>query len=191
MDALDLLIADHRRFRGLFSRYKDAQENDDLETMQVLFRAMARDLDVHTEIEEQIFYPALRSLGDEMDDMLNEGIEEHHVADSLLEEVRGMEPDLEHWTAKIGVMIENVEHHIDEEESDMFPKVRSSLDRDRREALAHQMEERKKALGAPVTADNLDLTATDLRKLASEQKIPGRSTMTKEQLAAAVVPSTR
>jgi hypothetical protein len=81
-----------------------------------------------------------------------------------------------------------VEHHAEEEESEMFPAVRAALDKATLEALAERLEARTKQLGAPTVADAIDLTKEELAKKASEQEIPGRSSMSKEELAASVDP---
>jgi hemerythrin superfamily protein len=187
MDAVTLLAGDHNRVRGLFAQFNDAQENEDVDTMTALATRIFQELQIHTTIEEEIFYPAVRSSGnDELTELVAEGIEEHHVVDQLMEEMGTMEAGSEQWIAKMTVMIENVEHHADEEESDMFPKVRSSMSD--LETLAQQLDARKGQLGAPTLAERIDLTKTELLELAKEQEIPGRSTMSQEELAAAVAP---
>jgi hemerythrin-like domain-containing protein len=103
-------------------------------------------------------------------------------------EIRELEPGSEQWVAKMTVLVESVEHHAEEEEQELFPDVRSKLDADARATLAEQMEARKAELGAPTMADKVDLTKDELSKLASEQEIPGRSSMSAEELAAAVAP---
>src|SRR5581483_3170587 len=98
------------------------------------------------------------------------------------------EPGSEEWAAKVTVLIENVEHHAEEEEEEMFPDVRSSSEATAREQWAEQMEGRKRELGAPTLADKIDLTKDELLKKAKAQDIPGRSTMSQEELAATVAP---
>ena len=188
MDALELLTADHNRVRGLFTRFKTAKENDNLEEMTTLAGLINTELEVHTTIEEEIFYPALHDLTEEVHETITEGYEEHNVAKQLLAEITAMTPNTEDWAAKVTVLIENVEHHAEEEESEMFPKIRSNTAADAREQLAEQMEGRKRELGAPTLADKIDLTKEELSKLATEQEIPGRSKMSQEELAATVAP---
>jgi hypothetical protein len=86
------------------------------------------------------------------------------------------------------VVIENVEHHAEEEEAELFPQVRGATDADAREQLGRDLEARKATLGAPVLADKQDLTTAQLHDMASEQKIPGRSSMDHDELAATVSP---
>ena len=124
MDSLMLLTADHNRVRGLFTRFRDAQEKDDVDAMRALAEQIITELEVHTRIEEEIFYPEVRQGSGELDETVAEGIEEHHVVDVLIDEVRQLTPGDEAWVAKMTVMMENVEHHASEEEDEMFPDVR-------------------------------------------------------------------
>lgn len=186
MDALDLLIADHNRVRGLFARFKKAKESDDASTMHSIAPIVFEELEVHTTIEEQVFYPWAHDLSDEVGDLVDEGVQEHHVVKMLMEELQALESGADEWVAKMTVLIENVEHHAEEEESEMFPKTRSNTSANDRATLAEQLEAKKKALGAPTLADKIDLTDSELRELAKEQEIPGRSKMDHEHLAATV-----
>jgi hemerythrin superfamily protein len=188
MDALELLTADHNRVRGLFKRFKDAEEKDDTATMQEVAAKIVDELQIHMTIEEEIFYPAIKGKSEEITDTVYEGVEEHHVAKVLVEEIAGMKPEGDVWTAKVKVLIEAVEHHADEEESDMFPPVRSKTSADQREKLGTRLEKRKVELGAPPMELALDLTVEELKELASKQEIPGRSKMDKRELAMTVDP---
>jgi hemerythrin superfamily protein len=189
MDVLTLLTADHNRVRGLFSRFSAAQESDDTATMGRLAEEIARELDVHTTIEETVFYPWARGLTEEIASSVDEGLEEHHVVKVLMGEVAGLEPGADDWVAKLKVVIENVEHHAGEEESELFPQVSSATSGEELESVAEGLEARKAELGAPVLADKQHLTLEQLRQLASDQDIPGRSSMSHDQLAAAVSPA--
>jgi hemerythrin superfamily protein len=188
MDSLDLLTGDHNRVRGLFSRFKDAKEADDLETMTALSAKILEELQVHTTIEEEIFYPALHDATEEIHESITEGYEEHHAAKSTMVEIAAMAPNTEDWAAKVTVLIEMVEHHAEEEESNLFPKVRTATDPAQREDLAEQMEARKIELGAPTSADAASMTKEQLAELAKDQAIPGRSTMDQDELARTVDP---
>jgi hemerythrin superfamily protein len=188
MDCLELLTADHNRVRGLFKRCKEAEERDDMESMRLLTAKIVEELRIHMTIEEEIFYPAMRGESEEIKDAVYEGVEEHHVAKVLVQELAGMAPEGDTWTAKVKVLIEAVEHHADEEESDMFPPVRSNTTADQREALGNRLANRKVELGAPPLEEALDLTVEELKSKAKEQEIPGRSKMNKEELAATIDP---
>ncbi len=181
MDAIMLLTADHNRFRGLFTKFRAGAETD-------VARKILKELDVHTQIEEKIFYPGIREADRELGEQIAEGIEEHHAVDVLAGEVEAMPPGGEEWTAKMTVIIELVEHHAEEEEQEMFPGVKKALDADARAAMGQRMEALKARLGAPTAPDKAALTTEQLKKLAQEQEIPGRSSMDRDELAATVAP---
>ena len=189
MQAIDLLIADHNRVRGLFAQFKAAHENDDTATMSEVALKIFQDLEVHTTIEEEIFYPAVHDESSDIGETVDEGVQEHHVVKVLMSEVKQLPDGSDEWVAKIQVIIENVEHHAEEEESEMFPPLRSKLPTEQLDQLAEQMEARKAQLGAPTLADKIDLTKDELLDLAKAQQIPGRSSMSQEELAATVAPS--
>jgi hypothetical protein len=125
----------------------------------------------------------------ESDESVDESLEEHHQVKVLLSEASQLTPEDDAWLAKLTVIIEDVEHHAQEEEAEMFPQVRSRSSAEDREELGVTLDERKGELGAPVLADTIDLTVESLRELATKQAIPGRSTMDHDELAATVSPS--
>src|SRR5438477_4400829 len=133
MDAITLLTADHNRVRGLFGRFRKAHESDDFMQMTSLGKEILQELDVHTTIEEEIFYPWARRLSEAVNETVDEGLQEHHVAKMLMGELRDLESGTGAWTAKMIVLIENVEHHAREEEHEMFPCVRTTSSEDDRE----------------------------------------------------------
>ncbi len=186
MDALMLLAADHNRVRGLFARFQAAEEEKDTATMMELAAKIIVELEVHTTIEEEIFYPAIKEASEEIKDIVDEGIEEHHVADTLIGEIKALTPDDDAWAAKMKVLIENVEHHAEEEEQEMFPETRKAFDAATLEDLGMRLEARKAELGAPTAADKEHLSTEELQTLAKEQEIPGRSSMGREELVATV-----
>ena len=189
MDALSLLTADHNRVRGLFARFQAAEEEKDTGTMMELAAKIIVELEVHTTIEEEIFYPEIKGANEEIKDVVDEGVEEHHVAKTLIEEIKGLTPEDDAFAAKMKVLIESVEHHAEEEEQEMFPEVRKALDTAKREDMGVRLEARKAQLGAPTAADKEHLTTEQLRELATEQEIPGRSKMDREELVATVDPA--
>lgn len=188
MDALALLTGDHNRVRGLFTKFKDAKESENTEQMALAATKILTELDVHATIEEEIFYPSVKDASSEVAEVVDEGVEEHRVVKTLMGEIQGLEAGDDQWVAKMAVLIENVEHHAEEEEQELFPKVRKAFDAAGLEALAERLEARKAELGAPTMADKIDLTKEELTTLAQEQEIPGRSKMSHEELAAAVDP---
>jgi hypothetical protein len=128
MDGLKLLIADHNRVRGRFSRFSSAEAAGDVETMGSLFAEIDHELVVHTDIEETVFYPWAYDLSEDIGEVVDEGIEEHHLAKVLLGEIGDLRPGADDWVAKVKVLIESVEHHAGEEEDELFPQVRSATD---------------------------------------------------------------
>jgi hemerythrin superfamily protein len=189
MDALSLLTADHNRVRGLFARFQAAEEEQDTAQMAVLAQKIITELEVHTTIEEEIFYPAIKEASEELKDVVDEGVEEHHVADTLMAEVKGLTAEDDAFAAKMKVLIESVEHHAEEEEQEMFPPTRKAFDKATLEDLGMRLEARKAELGAPTVADKEHLSTEELKELAKEQEIPGRSSMDREELVATVDPS--
>jgi hemerythrin superfamily protein len=188
MNALDLLIADHNRVRGLFARFDAAKEAHDETAMVELAGKIFDELTVHTTIEEEIFYPEVHDTTGDVAETVDEGLQEHHVVKILMEELGQLEAGSDEWTAKMAVLIENVEHHAEEEEKEMFPPLRRPL-AEQLDAMADRLERRKAELGAPVLTDKIDLTKDELLELAKAQEIPGRSTMSQEELAATVAPA--
>lgn len=189
MDALQLLRDDHEKVRALFRQFKDAHENDAVAEMGNVAAEIFTELKVHTQIEEQVFYPAVQKEGDEeLNELVREGLEEHHVVDILIEELENLDASDEAFAAKMTVLIENVEHHADEEESEMFPQTRDALGAGRLQELGARLEEAKRTAqesqGEAKATD--EATKEELYKKAQEQEIPGRSTMSKDELAKAV-----
>ncbi len=189
MNALDLLIADHNRVRGLFSRFREAHEADQSAEAIEIAGKIFDELEVHTTIEEEVFYPAVHDTSAEVGETVDEGIQEHHVVKQLMEELGQVEAASEEWAAKMAVLIENVEHHAEEEEQELFPSLRGACDAATLDRLAEELEQRKRDLGAPIVADKIDLTKEELMELVKAQEIPGRSSMSQEELAATVSPS--
>lgn len=138
MDAIVMLREDHARIKKLFTKLKGG----DLSVVPEI----CDELTVHAEIEEHVFYPAIRNEVDETDDIVLESFEEHHVVKILIDEIRALSPSDERYKAKATVLMENVEHHVEEEESEMFPEVREALGRKRLVAIGEDMAAYKATL---------------------------------------------
>jgi hemerythrin-like domain-containing protein len=148
-DAIVLLKQDHKDIRRLFRQFQKAGEDAHAEKGKIV-DAILEALTVHTYIENECMYPEIRRLLPDLDQDVLESYEEHHVADVLCAELAMMDPDDEHFDAKTTVLIENVDHHIEEEESDWFPTVRAGLGRnDLRSIGARMLELKKKAPRRP------------------------------------------
>lgn len=181
MDALQLLKLDHDKVRSLFKDFRAASQSEDTQKMKDLAEEIFRELEVHTAIEERVFYPAVMEAGGgDLDELTHESNEEHHVVDLIMEEVRGIPASDERFKAKMTVMIENVEHHAKEEEDEMFPKVRDLMGVDELEELGRRLEEEKGRVKMGSKSKE------ELYRVAKEKGIEGRSQMSKEELAEAV-----
>jgi hemerythrin-like domain-containing protein len=141
MNAIELLKADHEKVSEIFEKLEDTTESDE-KTRTELFTKLKQELDLHAHIEETIFYPVLKK-AEETRDITMEGIQEHHVVKVLLGELNSMKAGSEVWTAKLKVLQENVEHHVEEEEDDMFKSARQVLSKERLEELGALMEQEK------------------------------------------------
>jgi hemerythrin-like domain-containing protein len=142
-DAIVLLKADHKEIRKLFREFQAAGENATVQKGQLVSK-MIELLTVHTYIENEVMYPQVRRLLPDLEDDVLESYEEHHVADVLCMELFAMKPDAERFDAKTTVLIENVTHHIEEEEEEWFPQVRAGLGRKQLQELGEQMLKAKK-----------------------------------------------
>ncbi len=143
MDAITLLRNDHAKVRELFAKYRALTERAH-KTKQRVVRDIIRELSVHAEIEEQIFYPSVRDAAGETEDQVLESLEEHHIVKWSLDELEKMDPSNERFDAKVHVLIENVTHHIKEEEGDLFKRVRRSVSRAELDRLGDAMAQLKK-----------------------------------------------
>jgi hemerythrin superfamily protein len=157
-DAIVVLKADHKEMRGLFREFQAAGDKAHKKKAKVVGQIIKL-LTVHTFIENEVMYPEVRKLLPELEDDVLESYEEHHVADLLCVELSGMPADAERFDAKTTVLIENVTHHIEEEEQDWFPKVRAGLGRKQLQELGAKLEEaRAKAPRTPAQPSALKKT---------------------------------
>jgi hemerythrin superfamily protein len=139
-DAIVMLREDHKEIKKLFREFKGAGDNAKATKGRLVKQILER-LTVHTYLENEVLYPAVRELAPDLEDDILESYEEHHVADVLCMELMNMGPDDERFTAKTTVLIESVEHHIEEEETGWFPKLRESVGRTQLRELGARMEE--------------------------------------------------
>jgi hemerythrin superfamily protein len=140
MDALQLLKQDHKKVKELFEQ---AEGMEDGKEQKEIFKQIKKELETHTRIEESIFYPAMQK-HQELKDMVLEAIEEHKQVKTLLREMDDLAKDSDKFEPKLKVLMENVEHHAEEEEEGkMFPKVRELLDKAALEELGQELEAAK------------------------------------------------
>ena len=141
MDALTLLKTDHDKVKTMLADGEATTERAE-KTRTDLFAELKAEMMLHERIEEEIFYPALKS-HPKAKDIVLEGYEEHHVVDEIMGELQATDVTDETWAAKFKVMKENIEHHIEEEEGEMFKTARQVFDADELEALGARMMELK------------------------------------------------
>jgi hemerythrin superfamily protein len=148
MDAITLLKNDHKTVEDLFKRFEKLGPRAVKSKEDVVARII-RELSIHAAIEEMLFYPAIRQAvddGNDIDDMVLESLEEHHIVKWVLSELDGMSAENERFDAKVTVLMENVRHHVEEEEGDLFPQVQKLLGKERLAELGDAMAQAKKTV---------------------------------------------
>jgi hemerythrin superfamily protein len=143
MDAITLLKNDHKTVEKLFKTFEKAGDRA-TQTKAKTVAQIIEELSVHAAIEEQIFYPAVRRQVAGTEDQILESLEEHHIVKWVLSELEDMDADDERFDAKVTVLIENVRHHVKEEETELFPQVRAALGRKLLTEIGDAMEAAKK-----------------------------------------------
>lgn len=129
-DAITSLRDDHKRVEKLFKQFEKLEKSDaSAAQKRRVVGEVIKELSVHAAVEEQVFYPAVRKSVEEAEDVVLEGLEEHHIVKWTLSELEGMTGEEERFDAKVKVLMESVRHHVEEEEGEMFPKVREALGR--------------------------------------------------------------
>jgi hemerythrin superfamily protein len=138
MDVLTFLKDEHDRAKAIFKKLEDAEGA----SASRLWGQLSSMLQLHEEMEETLFYPQLKQ-EEAAKDLILEAYQEHHVLDLLMDEINKLKPSAEAWQPKIKVLQENTEHHIEEEEGELFAKVRKIWDADQRAKVGRQMEDMK------------------------------------------------
>jgi hemerythrin-like domain-containing protein len=157
-DAITLLRDDHKHIRRLFREFQ-ATGGKAVKKKAKLAGQIIELLTVHTYIENEVMYPEVRALLPDLEQDILESFEEHHVADVLCAELSALPADAERFDAKATVLIENVTHHIEEEEQDWFPKVRAGLGRKQLQDIGAKLQEaRQKAPKSPAQPSALKKT---------------------------------
>jgi hemerythrin superfamily protein len=139
MNALEVLKQDHQKVKGLF---QEARQGTDRNKRKELFDKIDTELEIHTHIEETIFYPAIEE-HEEFKEMVAEALEEHQEAKMLLDELEELGAYNHDFSSKLQQLMEAVEHHVEEEEGEMFPKIREVFDEDELEQLGQELESAK------------------------------------------------
>ena len=142
MNAIELLKEDHERVDKLFQKVKADEDGDHKDT----FEQIKAELEVHTHLEEKIFYPKLKEKGDEeLKKITLEGVEEHHQVKMFLRELSSLVEDSEKFQPKLKVLMEDVSHHVQEEHGQMFPMVEKQFDEYTLQMLGDEMEKERKS----------------------------------------------
>jgi hemerythrin-like domain-containing protein len=144
MDAFALLTEDHQKVQRMMDKLAGTTEGAH-KTRDSLFTELKKELEIHAAIEEEVFYPALRD-AKETADLVDEALEEHETVKQLLHDLEDTANDTEEWTSMFAELKENVEHHVEEEEGDLFKKARKVLSADTIEELGRRLQDHKEAL---------------------------------------------
>ena len=148
MNAIELLKKDHKEASGLMDQIEIADKGD--RSAKDLFNQLKQALTLHTEMEEKIFYPELKKF-DETKDMISEAFEEHQEVKDILAEMSTLSPADDEFMDKFTELRDGVEHHVEEEETEMFPKAEKVLGQSRLQELGRQLEEMKQSKSATAT----------------------------------------
>ena len=150
-DAVAILKEDHARVRKLLDALVKTSEKAGTKRAQLL-ATIEHELKTHTQIEEDVFYPAFRDAAERSDDrkLYYEAVEEHHVVDLVLPEIKGTGTDTEQFAAKAKVLKDVVEHHAEEEETEMFPRARKLMEREELERLGAELVKAREALSGGI-----------------------------------------
>jgi len=140
MDAVQMLLDDHKAVKQWFREYSDAGTR--IETKRDLANRILTSLEIHSKLEEEIFYPAVRELGS----IVEHSYEEHRTVDQMIEQLKGMKVDEPRYDQLMREMRENVEHHMEEEESEMLPQAQQDLGSEEMDRLGQQMQQRRQQL---------------------------------------------
>jgi hemerythrin superfamily protein len=139
MNALEVLEQDHQKVKGLFQEVRKASDQN---KRKELFDKIDTELEIHTHIEETVFYPAIEKR-EELSEMVAEALEEHQEAKAMLEELEELGSESHDFGSKLQELMESVEHHVEEEEGEMFPKIRELFDEGQLEQLGKELESAK------------------------------------------------
>ncbi|MFL6660258.1 MAG: hemerythrin domain-containing protein [Massilia sp.] len=147
-DAISMLTQDHENVRALFEKYDQLSDRSRASKKKIATQ-ICLELTKHSTVEEEIFYPAVRASADDAEDLVDEAIVEHASAKELIAQILSMAPDEDLYDAKVKVLWEQIEHHVEEEEEQMFPKAQEAkLDL---VALGEAIEARKAEVTLPVS----------------------------------------
>jgi hemerythrin superfamily protein len=185
-DAVSVIMQDHRVLEGLFEKCKKNRSDRSALVAEIKARLQA-----HSRAEEERVYPALAKADPDEADEVHHGVEEHREAELKLARLEGTDPESEEFDSALEEFVSAVKHHVEEEESEILPSLKDAVDKSRLEELGTAFEgRRKEILGRAglekAGSDSIDpdeMTKAELYEKAKEADIPGRSRMTKDELA--------
>jgi hemerythrin-like domain-containing protein len=183
-DVVALIKSQHRELEELLEQ----AEQEDTDTLALLAQ-VATLLKPHSEAEESYVYPRIAELQEDEADEVHDGTAEHHHADALLDELLAGDPDEPGYDGKLAALIGELKHHIEEEETELLTVLTEKADDAERQALGNRFAADTGSAEVRPDADassSGEATKAELYELAKEQDVPGRSTMTKDELASAV-----
>ena len=160
-DAIALLKEDHEKVRELLGELEETTSKA-TGRRQALLKSIEQELKLHTKIEEEIFYPAFRDAAEKQDDkkLYYEALEEHHVVDMVLPEIKKIDAGSEEFAAKAKVLKDLVEHHAEEEETEMFPRARKLMDREELVQLGQQLAQAKESMNGNILTRLTEMVRT-------------------------------
>lgn len=166
-DAIAILTADHRKVHALFEQFSTMKEKGSDQDKAAIVEQVCNELTIHTALEEEIFYPAVRKAIDDAD-LMDEALVEHAGAKQLIEQLLSMDPSDELYDAKVTVLGEQIDHHVEEEEDDMFVQAKKSkVDTS---ALGAKMLKKRMALLGELGIENEDGEEVPVKKKASGRR---------------------
>ena len=184
-DIFEILTRDHRLVAALLEKIEKSCEADELDEARRVFEVMKQKLTAHAEAEEKVVYPHWRGLSDELRELMGEADEEHKLVKDKLEELSALDTADEAWKAKLTVLKELVEHHVEDEEGDIFAAASDEMDEDDAIELGEEFVAAKPP--AQLTPVDLEvMTKEELLEEARDRGLEGTSKMTKEELAQAL-----
>jgi hemerythrin superfamily protein len=169
MNAIELLKKDHRTVESLFESFEKAKEKEQDSSKREIFASIKEELDAHARVEEEVFYPAFDQAARDDDDkeLVLEAGEEHKQVKTLLAELEGLDPDDETFDAKMKVLKDNVEHHVKEEEGEMFPHAQKQLGSEELDELGSRISALKESIQQQPAAPAAERAATGRKSTPS------------------------
>jgi hemerythrin superfamily protein len=190
-DITSVLTREHRMVASILTHIEEACEDEEFDDIAEPFAILKTKLTAHAKGEEQAVYPRFAELSDEIKDLIGEAREEHSLVEDKLEELARIDVKDEEWKAKFTVLKELVEHHVEDEEGEVFPKARKAMKGDTASELAEQYLAAKGKIAGPdaerITSYELEaMTKEELLEQAREMGVEGTSSMTKDDLVEAL-----